>query len=251
MSKRKRGSSYNMSNRPRRRVDPTIKYDRSLAQWQVRGRSSYSSNKRTGGFIGMENKFVDYSYSSTVSNAWTADNPTTTDCISAVAQGDGESSRDGRAYSINSVHIHGTVLHPVDTDKATPIDGDAMRIVVVHDSQTNGAEVTATEVMDAGASVDWLAFRNLQFTSRFKVLFDETIVINPVGTAGQDADNFNTGINVRHFSFNKKFKTPLKVNCNATTAVVGAIVDNSIAVLAITKAGILILQYESRVRFSG
>lgn len=251
MSKRKRSSKrYNASYSELKRADKSMK--RMFKGGYSGPPVAYNLNKRTGGFIGLENKFADYGFAvTTVSNVWTSDNPTTVDCISAVAQGDSENERDGRVYHINSIHLKGIVGYPHLGDESTVSDDDVMRVVVVIDSQTNGAEVTATEVMD-DSGTDFLSFRNLQFTSRFKVLYDETFRLNPLVVAdGAGANNFNSQGTKLPFTFNKKFKIPIRVTCKGTTAVVGSIVDNSIHVLACSNTGVCTLQYQSRVRFSG
>ena len=71
-------------------------------------------NIRTAGFLGIEHKFID---TSLVSSALTAPtdstggehDPATVLCLNAVAQGDGEEQRDGKAYVIDQLYMNGFV----------------------------------------------------------------------------------------------------------------------------------------------
>lgn len=209
-------------------------------------------NARTGGFTDIEYKFVDYEQSTVaLTTSWATKEDSTALSISAVAQGDGESERDGRIYRITSVHVQGDIVLDVAESSTAPIQDVIARVIVVLDKQTNSAQMTGPLVMDAGGTADWHAFRNLQNTSRFQVLYDKKMII-PVNETNEGSINlFATGSGRRFFKFNKRFKTPIKVICDGTTAVVGSITDNSIHVIAVASSGLANINYQSRVRFVG
>lgn len=212
-------------------------------------------NSRTGGFLGIEYKFLDCTKSfTTIANTeWQVQVPTSgsTGCISVPAQGDGESNRDGKNYAITSVHFKGAWKY-LESEAATDPHDDIMcRLVLYIDTQTNGAVATGTDIMDSGATHNNLAFRNLQYSKRFKILYDKSMVVRPKDLVAA-TNSFSTGDGKWIFSFNKKFKVPMRVSCDGTTADVADCVDNCIGVaVCVDKANFLQLGYESRIRFVG
>ncbi len=237
MKRKRNGYMLELKGRAPRRIL------RAAPKYRVQ-ESRYISDK--------ENKFVNYSKALTVIGVnWVTRNPATTDCISAVAQGDTDSSRDGRVYYINSAHIRGQVTQPIQEAQGAPVGDSVVRILMVLDTQTNKTEMTATDCMDNSGTGDWMGFRNLSNTSRFKVLKDMTIRLETsLNAQNEGAVNaFTTSGLVQPFVINYKFKTPLKVICPLTTAIVGAISDNSIHIVCCSSNASNTIEYQSRVRF--
>ncbi len=227
--------------RPRgiRKTKRTTKRQRLVAAPRFRG-------------VAGENKFQDLEVTDHALTAgWTAVNPATVDCISAVAQGDGESQRDGRVYHINSLHLRGLVKIPTAESAGAPQADDLVRVCVIWDTQTNQTEVVATEVMDGGQTDDVLAFRNLAFSHRFRVLFDKTIHIKPFILNEGAANLFANQRTLVPWKFDINFRKPIKVVCSGTGAVVTDMTDNSMAVIACAQSTAYTLSYQVRVRFSG
>ncbi len=210
-------------------------------------------NARTGGFLGLERKFADFQLTNTAfGTSWVPMQDGTIKCISGVAQGDGESERDGRLYTLTSLHIRGFIEILGTEGQTAPLGDHLARVVIVLDTQTNAAEVTATNVMDAGQTDDINSFRNLQFTKRFRVLKDKTFRIpGQAGSMTSGANVFDQGPVKIHFKWNFNFKTPIRVICKATTNVIGAITDNSIQVIGVGDTALTLLNYQARVRFLG
>lgn len=205
-------------------------------------------NYRTGGYSNIETKFVDYNVAlSGVSNIISgAKHDPAVNCLNAIAQGDGESDRDGRKATIKSLHIKGTVT-AAEADKF----GTKVRVIIVKDTQTNGVQLSPIDVLQVppGQINQIDAFRNLQYTSRFKVYYDKTFVLNPVpywNTLGAVAVGNEPR---RDFTVNLT-----NLNCNVifdgTTADVSTITDNSFHLLAYTDQGAAVT-YNSRCRFVG
>ncbi len=203
---------------------------------------------RTGGFLGIETKFIDYTYASAFVATMTGAeaDPTTADSLSAIAQGDGESNRDGRKCTLISLHMRGHVqLDPVTGSSAS--SPKIMRVIVVWDTQTNGTQLNSEDVILAATHVEH-GFRNLQFSKRFRILKDATFTLNPLAGAGDGtADDF-AAVN-RSFKWN--FKLGIPVIHKGTTAVVANITDNSLHVIAFASDINCALRYESRIRFVG
>lgn len=209
--------------------------------------------QRTAGFLGIETKFFDVEADQDAfAVSWATMEPATTN-LTAVAQGDGESNRDGRRYAIKSIHLKGHVEAPAVESNPAPVPDQLTRICLVWDTQTNGAQLTATDVMDGGQTVDVLSFRNLQFTKRFRVLYDKTIML-PVGTANTNEGSINLFANAlirRSFKFNKTFDPPIQVTMSGTGADIANVTDNSIHMIGVSVTTLPTLTYQCRIRFVG
>ncbi len=207
---------------------------------------------RPGLFTGSELKFSDTETNDDAfAGSWATMQDATMLCVSAVAQGDGESNRDGRMYTIESLHLKGQIKLPVSESAAAPPSPFLARVVVVWDKRTNGVALTPTDVMDAGQTDDLLSFRNLQQTTRFRVLWDKTFVVRPPVMNEGAINLFARGGVTIPFKKSFNFKTPIVVHCSGTTAVVGSIVDNSISVIGIAEKTAATLSFQARTRFRG
>lgn len=226
------------------------KYGVPMAIRAPRGRL----NRRVGGYLGIESKFVDQTFSASVvlTQAGAEMDPpgagaqTTPGCISGVAQGDGESNRDGRKCVLTSVHVKGNVT--IDASSGSSLNnGAVVRVLLVQDKQTNGVQLNSEDVLLSATHVEY-AYRNLQHARRFNVLWDRTFDLNKTAGAG-DGTADDSPAWQRSFTINKKFKIP--VLHDGTTANITSITDNSLHVLAFASTGATTLNYESRVRFQG
>ncbi len=213
------------------------------------------ANVRTGGFVGIEKKFVDSTSTSTAfTTAWAILAPTggITDCLSAPGIGTSESQRDGRVFTIHSIHLKGSVTRPTVEAQAGPQTDIDYRLCVVWDTQTNGAPIVGTSEMDAGATNDIHSFRNLQNSKRFIVLWDSGPMTDSVFQMNEGAVNsFASALKITHFSMNKSFKNGIKVRTIGTTADVASISDNSISLIGLASDVALDYNFESRCRFTG
>lgn len=222
---------------------------------RVRGRKVRTLNARTAGFLGIERKFVDYqTVNDAFTTSWATMEDATAKSISAVAVGNTESTRVGRVYHITSVHLRGAVICAAQESDTAPFSDSLCRIVIVHDTQTNAADVTAADIMDEGQTDNHFAFRNLQNTKRFRILMDKTIVLRYDNMTNEGGANlFAVGPRVTQWKFNRTFKKPIKVICKGASAVIASITDNSIHVIGITSsvATAAALSYQSRIRFTG
>lgn len=217
-------------------------------------------NLRTAGFLGIEKKFMDTNNSGAgippdaVAGA-EMDN-TTMLCLNGIAQGDGESQRDGRKVTITRIDVHGTVVyrHPSTEDNALP----EVRILLVLDTQTNGAQFNSEDVLvTGGEAVE--GFRNLQHSTRFRVLAETWV--KPRGSGDAIAYNSTaTDEIVRCTDYRFPFKfgkdLNLSVTYKDTGATVASITDNSLHIMAIKGGGNYgsgqpTLAYSSRIRFVG
>lgn len=217
----------------------------------TRGRSRIR-NRTLDQLYGVELKFVDYNYTATIVNttAGAEADPGTALCLNAIAQGDGESQRDGRKAVIKSFEIRGFVNFTAQSDAADPAGGQIVRLVLVQDRQTNAAQENSEDVLSDSAGNDVNSMTNLQFEKRFRILRDVRISVEP---AVAFTDGTNTGaVSGTTKSFHWKGRLNMPVNYSGTTAVIGSIVDNSLHIIAIASGGTAAnLTYTSRVRFVG
>ncbi len=261
MSKRK--ASFTLAGRPTKARARSFQGGRAIIpgrQGVLRGLPPTDlrvlANVRTGGFMALERKFKDYNDAADAfSTVWAAGEmeDATALSLSAVAQGDGESERDGRVYHIHSVHLKGFVKYNVQESQTAPIEDHIVRLALVWDTQTNGAQLNAEDVfVTIGAGEDINSFRNLQFSKRFVVLKDKTIKINLNNQTNEGAINLFANGEVRiPFKINKSFKTPIKVRCSGTTATVSVITDNSLHLIGTGTSTNAKVTYQSRIRFTG
>lgn len=255
------GASSAVAKRRRLNV-PTL--TASLAPRRVSASSlvvTQVPNLRTGGFLGIENKYVDYSVSAqALATAWTSGelDPATALCLNTVTQGTGQSQRDGRVQTVNAVHIKGFLQAAATESITTPPSDMLVRLALVLDTQTNAAQLAAENVFDPAANNDVDSFRNLEYTKRFQVLKDKMIRI-PVAAATQNegaANLFASGAVRIPFKFNHVFKKPLKVRYSdsASPATIAEITDNSLHLVGVYSSAYSeapTISYDSRCRFTG
>ena len=240
--------------RGRRTVAQQMRDTYRAAQRAAYRKSYAANNRRTAGYIGLENKFLDSELVPTdIPVTWTTLNPTASNSISVPAQGDGESNRDGRVYHINSIHVHGTLVSEQLESQVTPQFDQFVKIALYLDTQTNGAEAAGGDIMDNSVTSDRNSFRNLQNSKRFRVLRMLTVPIKLLHMNEGGANLFAVAGCFTPFEMNYKFKKPIKVRCTGTTEDVASCSDNNIGICAIASNNNPQQQisYVARCRFTG
>lgn len=218
-------------------------------------------NVRTGGYLGIERKFLDV-YASDVavqaptdaSGAEIQPEGGCTGCLSAPAQGDGEQQRDGRKIVIKSAFVVVTVRPSVAQDAVDILASPVIYVALVLDTQTNGATIVSEQVFtnpNDTAYVNTYPIRNLQYSSRYRVLDHKIMNMGPA-TAGTDGANTNS-INCNLRTCTLKYNGDLPVTFTNTTADVANVADNSLHIIAYATHTSMtpVLSYISRVRFVG
>lgn len=202
---------------------------------------------------GLELKYIDYEYlddvSTTVSGS--VSDPAGVDSISAIDVGDSPTTRDGRQATLMDVQINGYVKLPPLVAGNAPRQGGIVRIALVLDTQTNGAQLDPAALANTPSNSDLevLAFPNLETGNRFITLDYKVIDCNPTAEVVK-GNNYDSPVNFWNFvlSFDD-----LKVKANYTGpgAGVSTITDNSLHVVAIASDSNSLVQlgYISRVRF--
>ncbi|AGS36184.1 hypothetical protein [Circoviridae 3 LDMD-2013] len=214
-------------------------------------------NLRIGGWLNRELKFKDVqrnvSISTTIAGS-EIDPDGGVNCLNAISQGDGEEQRDGRGYKITSVHLRGYVLFAGQSGAGAT--SDHMRIILLQDTQTNGTQFNAEDVIDNSSGVNELqtvAFRNLENTNRFKILKDIVVHKPTTGLAGNQANPGDVESNsaTMPIQMDVNFKYPVNVLCTGTGGTVSNLTDNSFHLMAISVNSGNSFRYICRTRFVG
>jgi len=116
----------------------------------------------------IEKKYFDTTISNVIPDVTTPVASTTV--INAMQQGSSAITRVGNKITCLEVLFRG-FLSPTD---AVANPSDAVRLMLVHDSQTNGATPAVPNVLLNGANPTSLSFRALEHAPRFTVLWDRT-----------------------------------------------------------------------------
>ncbi len=219
-----------------------------------RRRIMINPNYRTGGYLGLERKFADFeSDGDAFATSWAMMEDGTILSVAGVAQGNGESNRIGRKMSIHSIHIRARLTSLKQEAATDPVPASYVgRFCLVMDTQTNGAQLTATDVFDNGQTDDILSFRDLQNSTRFRVLWDRKFSISTQQMAQGGIDLFAHGaLSGPIMTYNRQFKKPINVLYSNTTNVIASVVDNSLHIIGIANSTNILLSYQCRIRFTG
>ncbi len=250
----RRRTTFSLKGRPRSMVVVPARFRRRRRQGRRTRR-----NPRSGGFLGMELKFydttlVDSNLATTSTGSGIEKDPSATIVLNSVVQGDGESQRDGRKISMKSIFISGIITIPAVADQTVPEEQPHIAIWLVLDMQTNGATIVSENVfVNKGADVilGTSLMRNLQFTSRFRIL--DKVAFNMVmpGFSGSDT-NYDLHGSVRKFKLSAKLNG-MGVLYSGTTETVANITNNSLHILAVASSITMApnISYNSRLRFMG
>ncbi len=171
-------------------------------------------------------------------------------CLNGVEQGDDPTERDGRNYFLDRVMMHILLKSTIFTQTDDPIEDELVRIVLVLDTQTNLQALTPNDVFNIPGE-RYNNFRNLNFTSRFKVLKDETIVFRRNYVNDGTPSSFSQNATEKYIEWYHKFKTPLIVTCKGSGGGISSITNNSLHIMAVSSEGDCSIEYVSRVRFRG
>ena len=176
---------------------------------------------------GVEKKFITRVLSSTaITAAWAGGEMNVADgCVNGITQGDGDSERIGKAVTFDSVYVHGLLTIPAldGTVVQNPI---SVRLIWFMDTQTNGVQANAEDVMDDAAGTKFLAFRNALFLARFKILYDRTITVTPMAAAGNGTANDTASA---HRTWKAAFRNlNMNVTYSATASTIPSVTNNSI-----------------------
>lgn len=217
-------------------------------------RNRYLMNPRTGGFTGLERKFLDtHRTASVMSTTWAAVAPTSgsINSLSAVAQGNGPSEHIGRTYKIHNIMGKFFFQMVFQQGIAAPVGDTFYRLLVVLDTQTNSTAITAADVMLRTTSQGILAWRNLEMSDRFEVLYDTGVTkLLPPSMSEGGVDLFASAHTTQSRHFHHTFRKPIIARANGDTANVTSITDNHIMAIGISTLSTITCRFETRMRYT-
>lgn len=223
---------------------------------------------RTGGLLGIENKFLD-TYASAVAIPAPTDcsggeiqpEGGCTNCLSAPAQGDGPSNRDGKKIIATSIFLTGCLSYTAQNDIANVYPAPTVFVALVQDTQTNGTAINSEDVFtnpNDTPVVNAFPLRNLENSTRFKVLAHKTIAPGQMSFTNDQANAANSTtcmeVNEKPFILTWKGTMPIRFDAN-TTADIANVVDNSVSLIAFctstTQTIPVVISFNCRMRFQG
>lgn len=238
----------------------------TLVQTRARQLARQMVNQRTAGFVGMEIKFWDLAASNQAPGnngnmTGGAIDPATTDCLNSPDVGNNQNQRIGRKINMKNLTVKGMIKWNSSAADTTPISVPPVMIAIVLDTQNNSSTgLSSSQVFqNPGNLSDLVAnpLRNLEYTSRYKVLWKRVYAPQMSTTSIAGTPNlyphaglrvpFNIFLNLKNMAV--LFNTE---NGNSTD-----ITDNAIHIVAFSDHGAntgeidVDIDYHSRLRFVG
>lgn len=165
-----------------------------------------------------ELKYVDVSAAT-----YACDTTGTVTALNLIAQGDDNTTREGRQCFMKSIHVQG-IIRPVDNS----CSGGYCRVMLVWDSQPNsGSIATITDILTAATS---LASTNLNNRERFTILRDCRYVIGGVSDTATQAITLSPNNHMINEFVNLKMQ---KTTYSGTTATIGAVATGALLLVTI------------------
>ncbi len=179
----------------------------------------YRKKKPKATYATVEKKFFDTDVDdATIGSMMTINNL----CI--IPEGVGESERVGRKLRICNIYWKYSIT--LKTTATAANTSDIVKVMLVHDKQTNGEEFTALDLLDLDA---WESFRNLANASRFQVLMSQDIAMNTQSGSGRGTtDTLSYGEAVQFITGGKEVSIPIEYDNSANTGVITTIRTNNL-----------------------
>lgn len=222
-------------------------------------KKAISSNRKKAADVAaklnaVEEKFLDLS----VTSAFPASNtdfsradPTTVDCLNAMAQGDTGSTREGREIVLKDIELRLKVFRDPNISGTSARKPALSRVILFMDKQTNGAvPASVGDVMAVTASFPALSYKNLVNDKRFVILRDEVVEFDSPNLT-YDSTHVVEGGNAKFLHWQVPLNN-MKVTFTGTTGTIAAITDRSLHVLFSSDENVtMTLDYVSRLRYFG
>ncbi len=163
-----------------------------------------------------------------------------------IGQGTGESERVGRKITIRQIGFRFEMQLGAQT--AASATNDVCRVMMFLDKQANRANTTVTGDSGILIAADYQAFNNLSNKSRYLTLMDRTYDIN-LDAGGGDGTTEDYGAKIVSDSFYKKVNIGIEYSAGGTGAIT-EITSNNLAILVISKSGLVTFNSTTRLRYS-
>ncbi len=170
-----------------------------------------------------------------------------TSSLVLIGQGVTDSTRIGRKAVIKSIGWRGQI-QLVGTATAAATVPEIVRLILVLDTQANGAAPAVTGADGLLASANYQSFNNLTNKGRFTVLRDEVFDMNPLVAAGNGTTNDFGAVN-KSFTFFHKCNIPIEYSGTAAPSVITELRTNNIFGIMINKTTATNTILDSKFRF--
>jgi len=267
MKRAKTASKKNYRDQPYAKRVGAVRAGFHQTQRTNRGKASKrralaTLNSRVAGFLGIESKFFDSTFGPTnvpqqVTWVTCMIDPLVNFCLSAPAEGDGPTNRDGKKCIITSVFVNGMVTFPPYETQTDPNRGGQVFIALVLDTQTNGAQTNSNTIYtntSAAVTGNAVPLRALEYSSRYRILKTWLIDANLPGVTQNAVNDYSGGGKMVEFSCYVQ-NLNIAVNFTAAAAGVASVMDNSLHLFANSSSTSAAynptILYNSRIRFQG
>ncbi len=246
MASRKRarpmqGRGYGVLRRPVKRTRIVPGYTRRTGFY---GRYPGAGRRATG--RNVELKFHDIDWDEAVADL-SAGVISNTSSVVLIGQGITESTRIGRKAIIKSIGWRGQLQLAVQSD-ANPQSAMTIRLMLILDSQCNGAAPSVSGTGGVLVAANFQAFNNLVNKGRYKVLYDKNFQMNPMAGAGNGTANDWSSQN-KSFTFWKQCNIPIEYSGTAAPSVITELRTNNIFGLMIASGSGSLVSLDSKFRF--
>ncbi len=160
--------------------------------------------------------------------------------LNLIAIGDGESQRDGRHSTALGVSLQGDLFLSAVDDSAGPRDGEGVRLILVLDTQANGAYPVVTDILTTG---NIHSHYNASNSERFEVLWDERFDLNYNG----GPTDYPGVVEQFEFSCARIFD----LDFTGAAADIGNVATNNLVLLSISKSALAGMRCTGRLFFVG
>ncbi len=158
------------------------------------------------------------------------------------AQGTGYGQLLGTRYHLKSIRIKGAINAKVQSDQADVARGAIVRLVLVMDTNANGAQAQGESVFtDFGSdSINCNSFLNMGTTGgKFRVLRDMRVMLQPAvaGTDGASTNSIVRQSSLFHMQWKPKKPLVCSLKASAGTPATSQLQSHNIFLLALTDSG--------------
>lgn len=165
------------------------------------------------------------------------DNPAVANLV-GIKQGTTKNTRIGNKLHLYQIRIKGQV------ELASQANGDVIRVILVQDTQANGATPAISDVLEgngAGGAATIDSFQNMDNIDRFRILKDKYVNLNAlIGVSSTS----NTPI---YKEFKMSHKCRARIDYSSVTGVVTELKSNNFFIILISANGFAVLNATSRV----
>lgn len=161
-----------------------------------------------------------------------ADGPTTnSSTLCDIVQSVGEQQRIGRKVTIRNIYLR-LIFEWINSATSNLLAGtlghETIRVLLFIDKQTNGSAVIGTDLLEAD---NFLSFRNMANTGRFRVLHDKQYVFNTTAIAAGNGTANDSQLVHKEYIIKISKKVYIPIEFDGATGAITEIRTNNIGLM--------------------